>query len=100
MSNVIIPEHYHSCLSRYETQEAIGVIKHVMEKKLCMALKLKRVTAPLFVQSVILEFSASPTIPPICSYPLMLPLLVHSLILPDFNCPAIPPTIVVVLVMV
>ena len=49
MSNVIIPEHYHSCLSRYETQEAIGVIKHVMEKKLCMALKLKRVTAPLFV---------------------------------------------------
>src|SRR5699024_12292608 len=49
MSNVIIPENYRSCLSSYETQEAIGTIKHVMEKKLCMALKLKRVTAPLFV---------------------------------------------------
>ena len=49
MSKVIIPENYHSCLSSYETQEAIGVIKHLMEKKLCMALKLKRVTAPLFV---------------------------------------------------
>ena len=43
MSKVIIPENYHSCLSSYETQEAIGVIKHLMEKKLCMALKLKRV---------------------------------------------------------
>ena len=49
MSKVIVPENYHSCLSSYETQEAIGMIKHLMEKKLCMALKLKRVTAPLFV---------------------------------------------------
>ena len=31
MSKVIIPENYHSCLSSYETQEAIGVIKHLME---------------------------------------------------------------------
>ena len=46
---VIIPKDYHSCLSRYETQEAIGAIKNLMQKKLCMALKLKRVTAPLFV---------------------------------------------------
>ena len=49
MSNVIIPENYRSCLSSYETQEAIGTIKHLMEKKLCMALKLKRVTAPLLL---------------------------------------------------
>ena len=30
MSNVIIPEHYHSCLSRYETQEAIGFLLLIM----------------------------------------------------------------------
>lgn len=49
MGTVIIPEGYKSCLSTYETQEAIGMIKNLMQKKLCMALKLKRVTAPLFV---------------------------------------------------
>ena len=49
MGTVIIPKDYHSCSSRYETQEAIGTIKNLMQKKLCMALKLKRVTAPLFV---------------------------------------------------
>ncbi|MCD8021468.1 MAG: aspartate--ammonia ligase [Lachnospiraceae bacterium] len=49
MSSVIIPENYHSCLNNYETQEAIGMIKNLMQSKLCMALKLKRVTAPLFV---------------------------------------------------
>lgn len=49
MSTVLIPENYHSPLNNYETQEAIGLIKHLMEQKLCMALKLKRVTAPLFV---------------------------------------------------
>ena len=49
MGTVIIPEGYKSCLSTYETQEAVGMIKNLMQKKLCMALKLKRVTAPLFV---------------------------------------------------
>lgn len=49
MGKVNIPENYQSCLSSYETQEAIGFIKNLMQKKLCMALKLKRVTAPLFV---------------------------------------------------
>ena len=49
MGTVIIPEGYKSYLSTYETQEAIGMIKILMQKKLCMALKLKRVTAPLFV---------------------------------------------------
>ena len=49
MGKLIIPKNYRSCLSSYETQEAIGMIKILMQKKLCMALKLKRVTAPLFV---------------------------------------------------
>lgn len=49
MGTVIIPEDYHSCLSSYETQEAIGTINNLMQKKLCMALNLKRVTAPVFV---------------------------------------------------
>lgn len=49
MNSVTIPEHYCSMLSMYETQEAIGIIKSTMQKKLCMALHLKRVTAPLFV---------------------------------------------------
>ena len=49
MGKLIIPVNYRSCLSSYETQEAIGMIKNLMQKKLCMALKLKRVTAPLFV---------------------------------------------------
>ncbi|MCD8398524.1 MAG: aspartate--ammonia ligase [Lachnospiraceae bacterium] len=49
MSQVVIPENYHPSLNNYETQEAIGMIKNLMQSKLCMALKLKRVTAPLFV---------------------------------------------------
>ncbi len=49
MNKVIVPDHYCSMLSMYETQEAIGIIKSTMQKKLCMALHLKRVTAPLFV---------------------------------------------------
>ncbi len=49
MGNIFIPDDYHSCLNTYETQEAIGMIKNLMQQKLCMALKLKRVTAPLFV---------------------------------------------------
>lgn len=49
MNSVTIPEHYCSTLTMYETQEAIGIVKGTMQKKLCMALHLKRVTAPLFV---------------------------------------------------
>ncbi len=49
MGKVVIPKNYHSCLNIYETQEAIGMIKNLMQQKLCMALNLKRVTAPLFV---------------------------------------------------
>ena len=49
MSQLIIPSDYQSSLSLYETQAAIGQIKITMQKKLCMALHLKRVTAPIFV---------------------------------------------------
>ncbi len=47
--------HYHSGRipkpSRFapDTQKAIGLIKTIFQEKLCMALHLKRVTAPLFV---------------------------------------------------
>lgn len=44
-----IPEGYKSALGLYDTQKAIGQIKRVFEVKLCAALHLKRVTAPLFV---------------------------------------------------
>ena len=47
MNQVIIPENYHSVLSMYETQDAIGIIKEMMQKKLCMALRLKRVTVEI-----------------------------------------------------
>lgn len=49
MNRVTIPKDYASALTMYETQEAIGIIKNVMQTKFCMALNLKRVTAPLFV---------------------------------------------------
>ena len=49
MSNITIPEGYQSLLGLYDTQKAIGLIKTIFQEKLCMALRLKRVTAPLFV---------------------------------------------------
>ena len=45
----ILPEHYQPALGLYETQKAIGLIKNIFQVKLCAALRLKRVTAPLFV---------------------------------------------------
>ncbi len=45
----IVPKNYQAALSLYETQKAIGLIKNVFQVKLCAALHLKRVTAPLFV---------------------------------------------------
>ena len=45
----ILPEHYQPALGLYETQKAIGLIKNIFQVKLCAALHLKRVTAPLFV---------------------------------------------------
>ena len=45
----ILPERYDPMLGLYETQKAIGLIKNIFQVKLCAALHLKRVTAPLFV---------------------------------------------------
>ncbi len=47
--NYIIPNDYKPCLGLYDTQKAIGLIKQIFLSKLCSALHLKRVTAPLFV---------------------------------------------------
>lgn len=49
MSRTIIPEGYSPCLSLYETQEAISLIKKTFQSNLSHALHLKRVSAPLFV---------------------------------------------------
>ena len=45
----VIPKGYKSALGLYDTQKAIGLIKTIFQEKLCFALHLKRVTAPLFV---------------------------------------------------
>ncbi len=50
MSKITIPEGYVSVLSIYETQTAIGFLKRIFEAELCLALNLKRVSAPLFVE--------------------------------------------------
>ncbi len=47
--NVYLPEGYKSSLDLYETQASISFIKRVFEERLTAALKLKRVSAPLFV---------------------------------------------------
>ena len=49
MSKVYIPKGYKSILNMYDTQTAIGLLKRIFEEKLCLALNLKRVSAPLFV---------------------------------------------------
>jgi len=49
MSHIVIPEGYTPALGLYETQKAIGLIKRLFEDRLCGALDLQRVTAPLFV---------------------------------------------------
>ena len=49
MSKTWIPAGYTSSLTLYETQIAIGLLKRNLEKGLCAALNLKRVSAPLFV---------------------------------------------------
>ena len=49
MSKVVIPTGYRSALGLYDTQTAIGLLKRTFEEKLCLALNVKRVSAPLFV---------------------------------------------------
>ncbi|MBQ8394482.1 MAG: aspartate--ammonia ligase [Clostridia bacterium] len=49
MSKVTVPKGYTSALGMYDTQTAIGLLKRTFEERLCLALNLKRVSAPLFV---------------------------------------------------
>lgn len=49
MSRVIVPKGYKATLGLYDTQTAIGLLKRTFEERLCLALNLKRVSAPLFV---------------------------------------------------
>ena len=49
MSKILLPKGYKSALNLYDTQTAIGLLKRTFEEKLCLALNLKRVSAPLFV---------------------------------------------------
>ncbi|MBR2023030.1 MAG: aspartate--ammonia ligase [Clostridia bacterium] len=49
MSKIIVPKDYQAVLGLYDTQTAIGLLKRTFEERLCLALNLKRVSAPLFV---------------------------------------------------
>ena len=49
MRQIQLPRDYTSLLSIYETQKAIGLLKRLFEDKLSGALRLHRVSAPLFV---------------------------------------------------
>ncbi len=51
MTSPYIPKDYKPKLDLYETQMAIGTLKRVFEDNLSKALNLKRVSAPLFVES-------------------------------------------------
>ena len=51
LMKTIVPKDYQSSLSIYDTQTAIGFIKKWFEEALTGSLKLKRVSAPLFVAS-------------------------------------------------
>lgn len=48
---LIIPQNYKATLDTYHTQKAIGMIHALFERALCNALGLRRVSAPLFVDS-------------------------------------------------
>ncbi len=47
---LVIPKNYHSLLTLKETERAIKMVKDFFEMNLAAELKLRRVTAPLFVQ--------------------------------------------------
>ncbi len=51
MGKTMIPKDYRSEMSLYETQDAISFIKRSFQDSLSRALHLKRVSAPLFVES-------------------------------------------------
>jgi aspartate--ammonia ligase len=47
--NLIIPKEYHSLLNLNQTEKAILLVKETFQKNLSSELRLRRVTAPLFV---------------------------------------------------
>ena len=49
MSTLIRPEHYHAHLDKVRTEQAIKLIKDFFQQNLSTELRLRRVTAPLFV---------------------------------------------------
>ena len=49
MSKITVPAGYRSVLNIYDTQKAIETLMRTFEQKLCLALNLTRVSAPLFV---------------------------------------------------
>ncbi len=51
MERIKLPEGYAPLLSIYETQKAIGLLKRLFEDELSGALRLHRVSAPLFVSA-------------------------------------------------
>ncbi len=51
MPELTIPQGYTSLLTMYETQKAIGLLKRLFEDNLAGALRLHRVSAPLFVSA-------------------------------------------------
>ena len=51
MPKSVIPEGYAPSLNLYDTQKALGLLKRGFEATLAVALNLRRVSAPLFVQA-------------------------------------------------
>ena len=49
MSQIIIPDNYHSALNLYDTQIGIKTVKDFFQSLLAERLNLLRVSAPLFV---------------------------------------------------
>ena len=49
MSKLIRPEHYHSFLDERQTEHGIKLIKDFFQQNLATELRLRRITAPLFV---------------------------------------------------
>ena len=52
MGQTSIPQGYSPLLSIYETQKAIGLLKRLFEDRLSGALRLHRVSAPLFLSLI------------------------------------------------
>ena len=51
MSRCIVPEGYRPALDLYDTQKAIGLVKHDFSELFSASLNLYRVSAPLFVEA-------------------------------------------------